>query len=244
VMLVSGAVIASFKLTDLLPVVLLSVLFLADAFVPTPVPGVDPAPEGAVAALRWWWPRGGALLVGGVVGAIAWLVIERQLALLDPRDLPTFSVLRTMPVTLSLIMKESLLMMQPLTGSYDLFRTTDQLASPSSALSLNLQAVMATLLSYVLVAGGLAALFVRRREWFHWMGLLCLPVLFVGGIVLGESLHLIYDIDPSVSGRYGLAVVPLLVVALVASVRGAWAVRSLWVLGLATYGLSFFFLLG
>jgi hypothetical protein len=244
VMLASGVVIASFKLSDLLPVVVVAVLFLGAALLRPSMAGIEPAPDGVVGALRWWWPRGGALVVGGVVGAVAWVVLERHLAIIDPKDLPSFGVLRTKPVTLALIMKESLLMLQPLTGSYDVFRTTDGLVSRASALASNLEAVMATVLSYVLVAGGLAALFVRRREWFHWMGLLCLPALFLGGVALGESLHLTYDIDPSVSGRYGMAVVPLLVVALVASVRGAWALRCVWVLGLATYALSFYFLLG
>ena len=242
VMLVAGVVIASFKLSDLLPVVVASVLFGVAAFRRRDAAG-GPAP-GAAGALRWWWPRGGAILVGGAVGGVAWLVVERSLATINPKDLPPFDVLRTMPITFSLIMKESLSMLQPLTGSYDIFRTTDHVAPRSSALSLNLQSVMATVLAYVVVAGGLAGLFVRRREWNHWLGLTALPALYLGGIVLGVSLYLTYDIDPGLSGRYGMALAPMLLVALVASVRGAWTVWGLWALGVVTFGLSFLFLLG
>jgi hypothetical protein len=242
VMLLAGVLIASFKLSDLLPVVVVSFLF---GVVAVRQGGTEGRPEGrATAALRWWWPRGGALLAGALVGAVAWLVVEHRIAVINPKDLPPFDVLRTTPVTFSLIMQEALLLLRPLTGSFDIFRTTDQVLPRSGALSVQLQSVMATVLEYVVVAGGLAGLFVRRREWFHWLGLTTLSVLYLGGILLGLSLYLTYDINPSLSGRYGMALAPMLLVALVASVRGAWALWGLWILGLVTFCLSFYFLLG
>jgi hypothetical protein len=242
VMLLAGVAIASFKLSDLLPVVVAS--FLLGALAIRPGAHREGREGGLVAALRWWWPRGGAILVGALAGAVAWLVVEHRLATIDPKELPSFDVLRTVHVTFSLIMTEALTLFQPLTDSYDIFRTTDHALPRSSATSLHLQSVMATVLGYVVVAGGLAGLFVRRREWFHWLGLTTLPALYLGGMVLGVSAYLTYNTDPSLSGRYGMALAPMLLVALVASVRGAWALGGLWVLGTITFGLSFYFLLG
>jgi hypothetical protein len=84
---------------------------------------------------------------------------------------------------------------------------------------------------------------VSRRRWSHWVGLVTVAMLYVGGIVLGASVYLTYRTDPQIQGRYGLALVPLLIMALVASARGRWIVWGLWALGVVTFGMSLYFML-
>ncbi|HXW33851.1 MAG TPA: hypothetical protein VEJ87_04675, partial [Acidimicrobiales bacterium] len=164
-------------------------------------------------------------------------------AFVNPRTLPTFNVLRRTPIGTTTIPREALLMLQPLTGSYDPFRTSHVISAPMSAVSVDLQTIVATTLQYLLIAGGLAGLFVARRQWSHWLGLVTLPTLYVGGVLVGIAIFATYNADPSVSGRYGLSLAPFLVLALVASVRGRWVLRFLWAFALASFGLGFFFLL-
>ena len=95
-------------------------------------------------------------------------------------------------------------------------------------------AVAATVLAFLAVAGGLGGLFVARRTWSHALGLVTMATLFCGGIALGYAIHYSYKVDPGVNGRYGLALAPMLVVALVASARGDWVRRGLWAVGLLT----------
>ena len=237
----AGLFVASIKLTDALPVAVLSALLGIAAW--SRRTAGSSGPSAARAWFKRWWPNGGLLLLGGVISVAAWIVISRKISLINPKDLPTFGVLRTHPVSLLLIAQGALTMLTPLTHSYYAFRTNNSATvSASSAQSLHLQAITATLLDYLLIAGGLAGLFVRRRSWEHWLGLLTMPALYLGGLVLGISLWITYNATPGLSGRYGLALAPFLVLALVAAVRGAWVLRGLWVFALATLGLSFFYL--
>jgi hypothetical protein len=72
--------------------------------------------------------------------------------------------------------------------------------------------------------------------------LVTVPVLYLGGITLGLSIYLTYASDPSITGRYGLELAPMLVMALVAALRGAWLIRCLWILGLTTLTFSMYFM--
>jgi hypothetical protein len=82
---------------------------------------------------------------------------------------------------------------------------------------------------------------VRPRRWSHWLGLVSLPVLYIGGFVVSVGLWWTFRIAPSNSARYGLCVAPLLALALVASVRGRWAVNGLWIFAVALFGLTVFY---
>ena len=140
-------------------------------------------------------------------------------------------------------MPKAFLMLNPLAGSYSLFRTNASGVPIGTALSLNLQQITATALQYMLLAGGVAALFVRRRMWAHWVGLTSIVTLYVGGIVLGIGLLRTYSSDPSLSGRYGLAVAPFLALALVATVRGRWVVMAVVGASVALVGLTYYYTL-
>jgi hypothetical protein len=201
---------------------------------------MDRTPEMAPAQIlggfvRSWLPTGGALLIGGAASAVTWVVVSQKLSLVNPRTFAVFDILRTHPVGLALIAGEALSLLAPATGSYDPFRLHQ------SVQSANLAIIAATLLMYLLVAGGLAGLFVRRRQWFHWMGLVTVPLLYVGGVALGISIWRTYNTDPGLSGRYGMSLAPLLALSLCAACRGKWPLRVIWLFGLLSFGLSLYF---
>ncbi|HXW35411.1 MAG TPA: hypothetical protein VEJ87_12605, partial [Acidimicrobiales bacterium] len=62
-------------------------------------------------------------------------------------------------------------------------------------------------------------------------------------VLLGVAIYFEYGVDPGISGRYGLALAPFLVLALVASIRGRWIARGLWLFAVASFGLDVFFML-
>ena len=239
--LAAGAfLVTSLKLNDALAVVVVSATFAIIWWRDSRAVATTLTPRWSM-WIRQWAPNGGALLLGALVCVVLWVVVNRQLDLIDPRSLPTFDVLRTQPVTISQIARESLLMLNPLGGSFSLFRTTASGGLRGSALSLNLQQITATALQYMLLAGGVAALFVRRRIWAHWVGLTSIVTLYVGGIVLGVALFRTYSSDPSISGRYGLAVAPFLALALVATIRGRWVVLAVVSASVALVGLTYYY---
>jgi hypothetical protein len=232
---VVGAVVTSFKTTDILPVAAVALAFGIMTW-------TDRVQEAAPRQLlrgvaRSWLPTGGALLIGGAASAAAWVVVSQSLSLVDLRTFAVFDILRVHPVDLGLIAREALTLLAPATGSFDPLRVQQ------AAQSGNLEIIADTLLMYLLVAGGLAGLFVRRRQWFHWLGLLSVPLLYIGGVALGASVWHTYNTDPGLSGRYGMSLVPFLALALCAACRGRWLLGSIWLFGLASVGLSLYFTL-
>jgi hypothetical protein len=241
VMAAAGAFVVQCKLSDALPVVVVAGLFAIAAVQHRHKRGL--ISRGGGDALRYWGSTGGALLCGAVLSAGVWVATSNSLAIVDPRNLAVFDVLRTHPVSLTLILRESLTMIGPLTESFNAFRSGPGAGPQGSAMSIDLAGISAKLFTYLLVAGGLSGLFVRPRKWFHDMGLLTLPALYLGGVILGLSLHWTYNIDPSLSGRYGLALGPFLAIALVASAEGQWVRRSLCCFGLIMLAADFSFML-
>jgi hypothetical protein len=108
--------------------------------------------------------------------------------------------------------------LEPLTGLSGGF-----LALSTDTLGQNAQIPFKTALGLLLIAAGLAGLFVTPRRWPQALGLIAVPMLYVGGVVFGVGLMRTYDIDPGLSGRYGLSMAPLLILVLAASLTGKWA---------------------
>jgi hypothetical protein len=181
----------------------------------------------ASAWFRSWRRSGGMLVLGGAVAALTWIVVSRYLNQINPRFLPSFDVLRRSPIGVSQIAHEALSMLNPLAGSYAPFRTNAMGSALGPTSLMNLQPITATIAEYLLLAAGLAGLFIKPRKWAHWLGLFSMASLYVGGILLGIGVWRTYNVDPSLSGRYGLAVAPLLALALVATLRGKWVTRAL-----------------
>jgi hypothetical protein len=189
-----------------------------------------------------WWPNGGALLVGGVVSAVGWLIISRKLSIINPKDLPSFNILRQTPIGVIHIASEAISLLNPLNGSFSAFRTAANGTVLGTQNSLDVEAITGPLLQYLFLAAGVGGLFAARRRWSHWLGLLSLFFLVVVGVVLGVGIWHTYNADPGLSGRYGLSAAPLLALALVASVRGRWVIAGLWAFSIGLLGLTFWYI--
>jgi hypothetical protein len=206
----AGFVAAALKVSNLFAVVPVSALFAVAAI------------SARAAAEPWrqtagrWMRDGGALLAGGIVASGTWAVIHRSRSLIDFKDDPTFEVLRGAPRTFDLVIREAVTLLQPLgTGSL------------APTLTHTVQIPFYWALAFLIMAAGLSGLFVTPRRWPHALGLIAVPALYVGGLVFGLGLMLNYDIDPGLSGRYGVSLAPLLILVLVATVDGKWAQRAL-----------------
>jgi hypothetical protein len=220
--------LVAIKTTELFPVTVVAALFLLRAWAEGPPWDRQKWSANLKPVARRWLRDGGVLFIGGVAAAVIWILVNRSLALIDPKQLGAFAILRTHGVSAALILREALSLLSPTFESFVTPRT----------LSSNLQVVFADLVRFLLIAGAAAGLFVSPRRWFHWLGLLIIPVLIVGGFLFGLGLRINYAIDPSLSARYALPVAPLLILTLVAAVRDRWVVRGLWAFGLASFALT------
>jgi hypothetical protein len=216
----AGFVAAALKITNLFPVVAVSALFAVGA-----VTGRE-SHQTWLATARRWLHDGGALLAGGIVASTLWAIVHRSRSLIDLTEEPTFESLRRFPRTVAMVVREATGLFTPL-GEGAL----------SDSLSRSAQLPFYHVLSFLLIGAALAGLFVSHRRWPHALGLILVPLLYVGGVVLGLGLMINYDIDPGLSGRYALSVAPLLALVLAASIEGR---RALWALMLfsATYFLT------
>jgi hypothetical protein len=133
--------------------------------------------------------------------------------------------------------------LNPLNGSFAP-PLTNAIGTPiASITSSNFQLITGTVLQYVFLAAGLAGLFVKPRQWSHWMGLLALFFAYTCSVIVGIGLWQTYAADPGLVGRYGLSAAPLLALALVVGIRGRWVLYGLWTFALSLFGLLFFYLL-
>ena len=198
---------------------------------------------------RWfsiWWPAGGALLLGTAIGLIAWSVTFQALSLVTPRKLPAIILLgidRGKPGW-SELSGAALAMLDPLSGPSvggEYYRT-GYYHVRGSAFSQNLQQLTAEFMWLLPIGAGLSFLFARTRRWAHWLGLISLPVLWLGGWALGISILEEYGYYTVLPGRYGLSVAPLLILAVVGAFEGRWPTRMMWAVSLLFFGLTFFYM--
>jgi len=221
----AGFLVAACKLSNLFSVIAVSSLFAVGAI------------AGRRTAERWtttsrrWLDHGGALLLGGLLSAASWTIVHRALSRVDLKEDPGFDALRRTHRTFGLVLREAVGLLQPLdpvSGWGFAVLSPHTLGRPA-------QVPLAALLTFLLIAAGLAGLFVSVRWWPHVLGLIAVVVLYVGGVVLGVGLMSTYDIDPALAGRHGLSVAPLLILVLAAAVVGRWPQRLLALFALASF---------
>jgi hypothetical protein len=220
-------VVTSFKTVDVIVVMAVAALFAVLEITRTR----QGAPGGARAAIRRFGATGGALAAGGVLSALGWLVASHQLAIVDPQSIPTWQVLRGRPNGFTDVLREAVTLLAPMSDSFGAIYPAGTATVTSSARWLNVATVLAELVTVMILAAALSGLFATPRRWFHWAGLVAVPALYAGGVALGYSVHYAYKIDTSLTGRYGLAMVPLLVLVLVAAGRGRWVLGGVWAFG-------------
>jgi hypothetical protein len=222
-LLATGFAVVFLKTTNLFPVAAVSALFAVSA--------ITKRADGEqwLATVRRWLRDGGALLAGGIASAGIWTVIHRSLALIDLKTEPTFGVLRGGPHTPGLVLREAATILSPLTGSFVSQGTLGQ----------DVQVPLFTLLGFVIIGGAIAGLFVTPRRWSHTLGLIAVPTLYAGGVLFGFGLVINYRIDPGLSGRYGVSMVPLIVLVIAANLAGRWAKGAVALFGFALFAVTF-----
>jgi hypothetical protein len=97
------------------------------------------------------------------------------------------------------------------------------------------QEALGAVLSYLLMGGALAGLFVSRRRWSHALGLIAVPTLYLGGVALGVAIVRTYGMPPGLGGRYGMSMAPLLAVGLAASLDRGWPVNVVGLFGAVAF---------
>jgi hypothetical protein len=226
----TGFFAAAIKTTDLFPVAAIAAVFAVQAWTRRPAGAPTHAVATVKGLVRRWMPDGGALLFGGLLASSIWVLLNHQLALIDPKDIAAFGVLRVRPVGPGTILREVPILLGPVTDSF---------VSPGT-LGGNLQQFVTPLLRFLLIGGALSGLFVSARKWQHWLGLSVVATLLAGGFAFGVGLKLNYDIDPGLSGRYAMSMGPLLVLVVVAAASGKWVIRGLWVFAAASLGITLY----
>ena len=187
----------------------------------------------SVTSLRNWWNStsgktyartGTALLVSSVVVTLAWVVYFKATATIPPASLPTFDVMRAPNFQFTTILNQAMTFFAPFTDSYQPFQFWNK----------SVFDIMHQISRYTLVAGCAAGAFVASRKWWSAIGPLVLVGLYAGGIAIGIGIWRTYNINPSVSGRYALPMVPVLVLILCAGIQRATA-QKVFALGVFAF---------
>lgn len=232
-------VVCTMDLANSLGVVVIAVLFLFLARVDRPALGSVRSPR----ALNPHWVAHAAMaLLGAALAVAGWYVAFRRLELFNLQVRPSLALLQLYGTPhFGLILRQALTLLTPLTGVGAAYRST---ATGATAGPADAEVVTAALLEFLVLGGALAWLFVRPRRWVHWIGLVSLPVLYLGGVAIAESSWLLHHTYPGLVGRYGLSVAPLLILGLVGSLRGRWAVAAAGTFAVGYAALVPYFLLG
>ncbi len=168
------------------------------------------------------------MIIGGLVSGLVWNYISRARATIPGDVFPTFDVLRGQPVGVISIMREALIVFGPLTDSY----------TPFGAWNGDINQLLSALTRLVLFGAGLAGVFVAGRSWWRMAGPVAIAAQYFGAVALGIGIWRSYNMTPGLAGRYGLVMVPALILVLAAGVQ-----RPLgrWVLSVGSIGVGLLF---
>jgi hypothetical protein len=150
-----------------------------------------------------------ALLISAIFASGFWAVFVSRTTQVPLDTLATFEVLRGGKVTIQLIMNQALVGLRPLTQSFAPFNGVDR----------DLIAVVNFFVDFSLLFACAAGVFLVTRTWWSVTGPLILLGQYLGTFALGISFWLTYNINPGLSSRYGLSVVPLMVLVLCAGIQ-------------------------
>lgn len=224
-LLAAGAFAAACKVTNMFAVVTISAAFAVAAIVSRS------SGEAWTTTARRWMRDGGALLVGGVAVAVLWVIVHRSIALVSLTEEPALEGLRGGSQSLGPVLRVATTFLQPLTEEVAVGLVS------AATLQQDVQQPFYAALGFLLIAGGLAGLFVSPRRWPHVVGLISVPALYLGGVVLGLGFMVGFGTDAGegVSGRYAMSVAPVMLLCLAEALRGTWTVVSVGVLAVASF---------
>jgi hypothetical protein len=227
-LLAAGGFAAACKVTNMFVVVSVSAAFGVAAI------AARADAESFGVTLRRWMRDGGRLLLGGVATAVAWVIIHRTIAIVSLSEEPALEGLRGGTQSLGPVLRVATSFLQPLNEEVAVGLVS------ATTLDQNVQRPLHATLAFLLIAGGLAGLFVSPRGWQHVIGLIAVPALYIGGVVLGLGFMLGFGTDAGggLSGRYGMSLAPLMLLALAATLRGKWSVGAVAALAVTSFAVT------
>lgn len=192
-------------------------------------------------ARTWWLKRRGqtdtptarhlattgtALIAGAFFGTLAWVAYYRAMATIEPKKLPTFDVLRIDNMTPSVILHQARSFLGIFTESY----------TPFAVWNGDVYTLLGFFTALAMVAGLVGGAYATIRKWWTVAGPIVLVALYVGGVVIGLGIWRAYDINPGVSARYALPMLPLAALVVPAGLqrRGGQLIYSSGCLVIAT----------
>ena len=172
----------------------------------------------SIAELKRFWTNakwqvygktGAAMAAGGLISGVVWNYVSRARATIPGDVFPTFDVLRGAPVGVISIMREALVVFGPLTDSY----------TPFGVWNGDVYQLLSMLTKVVLIGAGMAGAFVASKNWWRLAGPLALTAQYFGAVALGIGIWRSYDMTPGLVGRYGLVMLPALILVLAAGIQ-------------------------
>lgn len=150
-----------------------------------------------------------ALLLSAFVASGFWAIFVSATTEVPLDTLAPFDGLRGGEVTIQMIMNQALVGLRPLTQSFAPFNGVDG----------DLISVVNFFVDFSLLAACAAGIFLVSRTWWSVTGPLILIGQYLGTFALGISFFLTYNINPGLSSRYGLSVVPLMILVLCSGIQ-------------------------
>jgi hypothetical protein len=242
--LLVGLIAALLKANFVLPVITVAGLLALDTWAAGGTTGLRKSIRSLPRAeIRRWLTSGGTMLIGSAIGLIGWAIVFHELSLVNPKTFAAYKLASDGQTGLADLANNALGVLFPLTNTTGYVYQWTTAGPVSSSWTMALANIEAQLIGLVVVAASTSWLFVKERRWSHWLGAVSLAVLFFGGWAIGISIMITYSYNTSLPGRYGLPMAVLLMLALMGAVTGRGARALLWALAVASFGLTFWFML-
>lgn len=147
---------------------------------------------------------------GALLAAFLWNTFTRLTATMPLETFPVFDVLRGQDVGYQSIAREALVFFGTLTDSY----------TPFVSWNPNVHQMLAVLGKVFIIGFGTAGLFASGRSWWRVSAPVALVGGYLGTFAVGVGIWRTYDMTPGLVSRYGLPVVPILLLAAAGGIRG------------------------
>ena len=149
------------------------------------------------------------LTITAVLMTGLWGIFVSVTARIPLETFPTFDVLRQGPVSIQLIMRAALVGFYPLTQSF----------VPYNGMSSDSMALVNFIVNTSIIAACASGVFVATRVWWRVAGPILLVMQYLCALAIGISIWRVYDMDPGLASRHGLAAAPFSVLILCAGVQ-------------------------
>jgi hypothetical protein len=185
--------------------------------------------QGFRTLFKQWLPFGGILVMGSLSSLTIWTIIEQHRELVTLRYACAWMAPGT-KAPFGTLIADPLTMWNPFSGSYSALN----IYAPGNSSYLLVATAATTVATTVFIASGFSGLFVRNRNLSHVVGLVSIVMLYVGGFALDVFSYINCGVNIGAEGRYGLCLVPLLVLSMSSLIDSKWVVRFIWLLAITS----------